>query len=314
MREGSGWRPFETIVVAALAVAVLLSGCAVGSSQAACATEAPEIEVTPQRVAPGQPFTLRGENFIGRFVCDDTGPDVPERDGTQAFPSRDVRLEFRQGEKTWKLETVDAGRSLGFETRVEVPEDARPGRATVRAVGGGVPASTTFWAIDEPAVALSGPKPSRATLSYGERTRAGGPGSHCWSNGCADTMGFAVPQGEGALAATTGSGMVFGFGGQASSVEAEAVSLDAEDVRLIPGPGGIRLLVPEGNRIQSEARDLEVRRAPGRMLIEAGLPPRKYALGVFVGVPNGDVSYYFRLRIEPEVGRKATEGGICGTL
>ncbi len=114
-------------------------------------------------------------------------------------------------------------------------------------------------------------------------------------------MGIAVPPEEDALSAPTGAGMVFRFaGGGAASVRAEAVSLDGGDVRLIPGSGGTRLLVPKGDGIWPKTQPLEVDRAPGKTLIDVGLPRGEYALNVFVRVPEGDASYGFRVRVESE--------------
>lgn len=312
MGQRRGAKRFVIFAAPVLVGAALLTGCAAaGSSEASCAAQAPRMEAAPQRAAPGEPFTLRGENFVGPFLCDDTGAAGSKEISTRAFPARDIRLELRQGRETWELDTVDARRDLGFGARVEVPAEARSGGAVVVAVGEGEPARETFQVLEEPGETALSSGPPRATLSYGEESEAGEPGSYCWSDGCADIPGFSVPPEEDSLAVTTGSGMIFEFGEKTSSVKAEAVSLDSEDVKLNPDSS---LLVPKGNEIWPETQDLDVRRSLDRTLVDASLPPGEYALGVFVRVPEGDASYYFRIRVEPEVEREVTGGGggACG--
>lgn len=318
MRERIVARPLGILVAAALA-ATLLSGCAVGSSQAGCAAPLPTIEASPQRAAPGEPITLRGEGFVGRFVCDDTGPGVLE-DDTRAHGARDIRLEYRQNGKTWKLDTTDAGRKLGFETRVEVPADARPGSATLRAVGGGT-AKTTLRVIEAPdpaasATDTSGSEPPPATLSFGERTERGEIGSYCSTDECVDISGFPVPAEKKKLAAPTGSGVRLDLGDlRTSPVKAGAAALDGKDAKLLAADGSLEL-VPGGDRTRPKMQDLETRRALDQDLIDLDLPPGEYAIEVFAQVPRGDVSYYFRMKVEPEATwRETTWGsgrGVCG--
>ncbi len=311
--------PFGILAVTALAA--LLPGCAVGSSQAACAAPLPTVEVSPQRAAPGGQITLRGDGFVGRLFCDDTGPGVFE-DDTRAYGARDIRLEYRQDGKTWKLGTADAGRKLGFETRVEVPEEARPGPATVRAVGGGK-AKTALQVIEAPEPATSASdtsvlEPPPATLSFGERTERGELGSYCSTDGCADIAGFPVPAEKKELAVPTGSGVRLDLGDlEPSSVKVGAASLDGKDAKLLSASNGSQELVPGGDRIWPETRALKTRRVLDRDLIDLDLPPGKYALEVFVRFPQGDASYYFRVKVEPEVAWRETAwgatGGVCGT-
>jgi len=261
------------------------------------------VEAVPKRAAPGQPFTLHGKGFVGDVVCDDAGTAGSGGNSSRALPARDVRLEFRQGGETWELGTVDAGRGLGFDARVEVPKEAEPGHATLRAVEG-VPSETTFRVVSAPTETPDGSTvpdagPPRATLSFGDRTETGELGSYCWGYECVDAAGHFVAPEKDSMLVTTGSEMVFEFGGKASSVEAQAVPFDRGDVRRMPGPEGISLIGTEGSRGRPQVEILEVRRSPGRTLIDASLPPGEHVLVVFVRAPQGTASYDFRLWVEP---------------
>lgn len=90
-----------------------------GGEEAATGCPSPSLEVEPAKAAPGAPFQLRGQGLSSG--CE------------KIRPARDVRIDFRQDGKTWKLATVDAARDLAFEARLRVPAGARPGQATVRA-------------------------------------------------------------------------------------------------------------------------------------------------------------------------------------
>ena len=113
-----------------------------GSSAAACASPEPTLEARPAGGAPGDEFSIRGRYFIAGFsVCDDTGSGSPA--AAQAVPARDVRVEFVQGKRTWELGSVEADKGSRIATKLEVPVDAKPGRATVRATyGQGSPDAT----------------------------------------------------------------------------------------------------------------------------------------------------------------------------
>ena len=77
----------------------------------------------PSRGSPGEAFRVHGEGFT--TDCYDTGqPGLPP-------PQRDVPIDFRQGERTWRLATVDADREGALDAELEVPEDAGAGSATV---------------------------------------------------------------------------------------------------------------------------------------------------------------------------------------
>lgn len=120
------------------------SSVASGSSAAACASPDPVLEAWPARGAPGDTFEVRGRHFVARFsACDDTGPDL----SAQTVPADEVRVEFRQGEKTWEFGKVEADKSSRLVARLEVPKDARPGRATLRAAYGRRPAEAPYGSV-----------------------------------------------------------------------------------------------------------------------------------------------------------------------
>jgi hypothetical protein len=77
------------------------------------------LEARPARAAPETTFRLHGDGFS--TVCD------------KSRPAQDIRIEFRQDGRIWKLATVDADRQLTFDARLRVPAGARQGQATVRA-------------------------------------------------------------------------------------------------------------------------------------------------------------------------------------
>jgi hypothetical protein len=79
----------------------------------------PSLEAEPARAAPEAKFRLHGAGFSSG--CD------------KNRPAQDIRIDFRQGERTWKLATVDADQHLTFEARLRVPAGARSEQATVRA-------------------------------------------------------------------------------------------------------------------------------------------------------------------------------------
>jgi hypothetical protein len=84
--------------------------------------------------APGDEFGIRGRHFVAGFsACDDTGSGSP---AAQTVPARDVRVEFLQGGRRWELGSVPADKGSRIASKLKVPADARPGRATVRATYG----------------------------------------------------------------------------------------------------------------------------------------------------------------------------------
>ena len=93
-------------------------------SAAGCGRSLPDLE--PSRARPGETFRFRGGGFGGG--CDDS--NLPFRSEP---PQQDVRIEMRQGGRTWGLATVDAGGPPDYtiEATLEVPKDAEPGRAII---------------------------------------------------------------------------------------------------------------------------------------------------------------------------------------
>lgn len=104
------------------------------SSQAACASPAPTLSARPARVGPGEAFELRGELFIKITACPDTSPSAEA--AARDAPVRNIRVTFRQDGRTRDLGTVDSGADGRFRQSFRVPEDARAGRAIVRASAG----------------------------------------------------------------------------------------------------------------------------------------------------------------------------------
>lgn len=115
-----------TILSCLLVCSVPLSGCGVlGGSSAACGQSPPSVK--PSRAVPGDNFHLHGGGF--HEGCNDTGlPFLREH------PQRDIRVEMRQGERSWTLTSgLVAGGSPDYDLDVElkVPVDAKPGGAVV---------------------------------------------------------------------------------------------------------------------------------------------------------------------------------------
>ncbi|MDP9439707.1 MAG: hypothetical protein M3P49_13370 [Actinomycetota bacterium] len=138
-----------SLALGLLAWLAVLSGCAgLGGSSASCGWDAPRVE--PERARPGEDFVFRGWGFGGG--CDDSNmPDWPEP------PQQDVRIEMRQGGRTWDLATVDAEAPPDFavEATLGVPEDAEPGGALVTTDEG---PDDPFGSLEVPFEVLSGPK------------------------------------------------------------------------------------------------------------------------------------------------------------
>jgi hypothetical protein len=93
---------------------------AADQGEAATTCSAASIEAVPARAAAGAKFRLRGHGFSSG--CGG---------GT---PSRDVTILFRQDDRSWRLETLDADSNMAFEAGLHVPAGAEPGPARVRAV------------------------------------------------------------------------------------------------------------------------------------------------------------------------------------
>ena len=100
------------------------SGASATSAEAACGYPETSLEARPHRGAPGDEFGIRGRYFDGNLRdCDN---DL----------ARDVRVEFLQGGRRWDLGRLTSDEDSRLAANLEVPADARPGRATVRATYG----------------------------------------------------------------------------------------------------------------------------------------------------------------------------------
>lgn len=125
--------PLVPVLLAAFCAAAAGYAGTVEGAQAACAASMPSVRASPAEGAPGEPFRLQGEGFYGNFVCDDTGPPVSSRP-QGGRPTDGIRVELLQGTKTWTLATVASGEDLEFDAGgLEVPGDAVPGEAVIRA-------------------------------------------------------------------------------------------------------------------------------------------------------------------------------------
>ncbi|CAA9535625.1 MAG: hypothetical protein AVDCRST_MAG05-4832 [uncultured Rubrobacteraceae bacterium] len=126
-------------LAALLLVWSLIAGCTAGS-QAGCAlaVRGPG----PTMGAPGEAFRVHEEGFT--TGCDDTGqPGRPP-------PQQNIRIEFRQEERTWNLATADATRGGVLDAELEVPDDAQTGRATlIIRTEDGVPVEGPFRVLDD---------------------------------------------------------------------------------------------------------------------------------------------------------------------
>ena len=135
--------------------------------------------------------------------------------------------------------------------------------------------------------------PPDSTLSYGERTVAGQPGSYCWSSGgsggCVDTD-YIIP--EEVLKVFTGASLDFDYGGRS-----------ATDVGLMAYPIKQNDQVDYRNDTQLPNK-AENR---GEATIPVELSSGEYLLHVIVRVPGGDAAYYFRLIVRPDVTEDAEE-------
>jgi hypothetical protein len=100
------------------------SGASAASIEDACFPPDPVLEAKPSRGAPGDGFGIRGENFDG---------NLRDCDGD---PARDVRVEFLQDGRKWELGRLVSDKNSRLAAKLEVPADAGPGRATVRATYG----------------------------------------------------------------------------------------------------------------------------------------------------------------------------------
>ena len=129
-------RPTASFAAPLLLVALcaIAAGCgSIGGGEAACAAMGPRVEAEPARAAPAETFVLLGEGF-----ADYSGRGGRLRDECpRLLPERGIPVELVQGDRTWALARVDGGEDLAFEAEIEVPADAAPGEAVVRATSRG---------------------------------------------------------------------------------------------------------------------------------------------------------------------------------
>lgn len=92
---------------------------------------ASNIRVEAEQVSPGRTFEVQGEGFGKLVECDDAGVFGEDLDGAQFKPRTDISVELRQGSKTWELASVDANQEAAFRKKLELPEDAAPGREAI---------------------------------------------------------------------------------------------------------------------------------------------------------------------------------------
>ena len=84
----------------------------------------------PSRAAPGETFRLHGGDFYEG--CYDAGP--PFLEWLEEPGRQDIRVELRQGERTWTLASGLAASDppdYALDVRLEVPAGAEPGKAVV---------------------------------------------------------------------------------------------------------------------------------------------------------------------------------------
>ncbi len=136
--------------------------------------------------------------------------------------------------------------------------------------GGGTDSSETAGTTGDPEASddADRSKPPESTLSYGGQTATGVLGSFCWAR----TTG-----GEG----ESGTGCF-----DVAEVPVPPNSVEVGAYPLIRGEAGEAI------------ERLEIRCSGDGVRIPAELPAGSYVIDVFVYVPEGDASYYFRALVE----------------
>lgn len=159
--------------------------------------------------------------------------------------------------------------------------------------GGGTDSSEAAGTTGDPEASddADRSKPPESTLSYGGQTATGVLGSFCWARttggegesgtGCFDVAEVPVPPKEKTLAVPAGAALEYDYGG-----ERRPNSVEAGAYPLIRGETGEAI------------EQLEIRRSADGVRIPAELPAGSYVIDVFVYVPEGDASYYFRALVE----------------
>lgn len=142
------------------------------------------------------------------------------------------------------------------------------------------------------------PEPPGSTLSYGRETVEAGLGAYCWTTAratsCVDAIGVSL--GGGKLTVPSGAPLSFEYKGN----KLNSLNVTAYEVGPESG-GGNRIekgvLVPPYARGGKEERP-KVRRSGNRARIVARLPAGEYVFDVHARMPEGDVSYGFRLTVQ----------------
>jgi hypothetical protein len=152
---------------------------------------------------------------------------------------------------------------------------------------------TTAHSVREETTVLTGgdlPRPPKSTLSYGGREVKGTLGTYCWGDGgtqvCADTA-FIVPPRKKTLTVSSGSEVVFRYGGQRppKKVGARASPLSKNDTS-------------SASANLNRSRSLKAHGSGVERTIPAELPPGEYVVDVHVTEPQGGASYFFRVMVE----------------
>jgi hypothetical protein len=165
--------------------------------------------------------------------------------------------------------------------------------------GAGSPGSPETTADSTASGGDDGARPPDSTLSYGGETVVGALGTYCWTSAsvgrCVDTVGVAVR--DDAITAPAGSTLMFLYGGnRLDSLGVTAYRVGRGNHLERSGSGGVLVLDSSGSgrgMIQ-----LPTRRSGNRARVTAELPAGEYVLDAFVTVPQGDVSYGFRVEVE----------------
>lgn len=158
-------------------------------------------------------------------------------------------------------------------------------------------------------------RPPESTLSYGDVKINGTLGSYCWttiigkneaSDQCADVADVVV--GEEALIVPARSTMKFVYGGE----KLDSVSVTAESFgrgNPLERAAEDKVLVPNDSNTKYEPpSELKTNRTGTHARIRADLPEGEYALVVFAMMPEGDVSYGFRVVVEETEDLPSTGG------
>ncbi len=123
-----------------LILCMLALGCTSGGQGEAACAGSTALRVHPTRAEPGQTLRINGGGFAA---------DCADNPSAEEGPDRDVSVEFRQGSRTWRLATVAADPNNSIELRLDVPSDAKPGKARVIAAGNMGVAKDRLLVVDD---------------------------------------------------------------------------------------------------------------------------------------------------------------------